>query len=232
MAAFLICAAAHAMTDYNVGYSSDVSTSSININGFTFTPSIQGNGTGTFEISEQVQLNYIDILFHNGSGVKDAVTSVNRSVALFTGFNTVAPENVVAQAVGNVVLPWSNAIAVGSSGAHTWIRFDFSGSNLILDQDTQYALAFIGPNGYAFGDDTNWDRTGVRVTSNVPYTGGAVINGTPAENLTYDPIFTANFTPVPEPATALLLGLGALAMTRRRKRERQAQGTTVPKTMK
>lgn len=214
----LFCASVYATTDYTIGFAVDASTNSINSNGFTFTPSIQGNGSGTFEISEKVQINYIEVLFYGGSGVKDAVTSVNRSLALFTSISTVAPENVVSQAVGNIVLPWSNATAMGSSGTNTWIRYNFSGTGLVLDQDTKYVVAFIGSNGYALGSGANFQATGVRVTTNT-YPGGALLNSTPAEYTYYDTTFRANFTPVPEPATVSLLVLGTLTLLGRRNRK-------------
>ncbi len=215
--AVLFCASVQAVTDYTVGFSSDVSTNSLNTNGFSFTPSVQGSGSGLLTVSDVVRINYIDVLFYGGSGVKDNVTSVNRSLALFTEIATVAPENVASTAVGNVVIPWASAIATGSSNIHTWIRYDFSGIELLLDQDTKYAVAFIADNGYAFGSGVNYKATGVRITSNT-YAGGAVINSTPSENLTYDTLFNISLTPVPEPATVALLGLGALAIIHRRKR--------------
>jgi len=203
-------------------YSTEVATATISTSGFSFTPSNQvPSGTGTPPASGNVLLNRLDVLFVGGSGVKGSVTTPDRNLAIFPSLLSRSGATVAADAVGGTVINWSSAtvLGTGATGSSTWIRYSFTGANVLLDVNTKYYAAFINPStGIAFGSNSS-DRTSLGADPDIN-TGGGYINTTSqTDNTGYDIIFSAALS-VPEPSASglLVLGMGVLGWVKLRSR--------------
>ena len=203
-------------------YNTEVATANISTSGFSFTPSNQvPSGTGTPPASGNVLLNRLDVLFVGGSGVKGNVTTADRNLAIFPSLLSRSGATVAADAVGGTVINWSSAtvLGTGATGSSTWIRYSFSGANVLLDVNTKYYAAFINPStGIAFGSNSA-DRTSLGADPDIN-TGGGYINTTSqTDNTGFDIIFSAAFS-VPEPSASglLVLGMGVLGWVKLRSR--------------
>ena len=203
-------------------YNTEVATANISTSGFSFTPSIQSpSGTGTPPASGNVLLNHLDVLFVNGSGVKGAVTTPNRNLAIFPSLLQRSGASVTADAVAGVVIDWNAAtvLGTGATGSSTWIRYSFSGANVFLDVNTKYYAAFINPStGIAFGTNTA-DRTSLGADPNINSGGGYINTSSQTDNTGYDIIFSAAFS-IPEPSSSSLLAvaLGTFGLVNRRRK--------------
>ena len=203
-------------------YNTEVAAATISTSGFSFTPSVQTpSGTGTPPASGNVLLNRLDVLFVGGSGVKNNVTTADRNLAIFPSLLQRTGAAVAAEAVAGAVINWSSAtvIGTGATGSSTWIRYSFTGSNVLLDVNTKYYAAFINPStGIAFGSNSA-DRTSFGADPNINSGGGYINTSSQTDNTGYDIIFSAAFS-IPEPSASalLVLGLGMLGWVRLQRR--------------
>ena len=203
-------------------YNTEVATATISTSGFSFTPSNQvPAGTGTPPASGNVLLNRLDVLFVGGSGVKANVNTPDRNLAIFPSLLQRTGATVAADAVGGAVINWSSAtvLGTGATGTSTWIRYSFTGSNVLLDVNTKYYAAFINPStGIAFGINSA-DRTSLGGDPNINTGGGYINTSSQTDNTGYDIIFLAAFS-IPEPSSASLLtvALGTFGLVNRRRK--------------
>lgn len=203
-------------------YSTEVATATISTSGFSFTPSNQvPSGTGTPPASGNVLLNSLDVLFVGGSGVKGNVNTPSRNLAIFPSLLQRTGAAVASDAVGGAVIDWNSATVLGNgaTGSSTWIRYSFTGSNVLLDVNTKYYAAFINPStGIAFGSNSV-DRTSLGADPDINAGGGYINTSSQTDNTGFDIIFSAGFS-IPEPSASalLVLGLGMLGWVRLQRR--------------
>ena len=203
-------------------YNTEVATATISTSGFSFTPSIQNpSGTGTPPTSGSVLLKHVDVLFVNGSGVKNNVNTPNRNLAIFPSLLQRTGAAVFTDAMAGEVIDWNAAtvLGTGATGSSTWIRYAFNGASVFLDVNTKYYAAFINPStGIAFGTNTA-DKTSLGADPNINSGGGYIVTSSQTESGTYDIIFSAAFS-IPEPSSSGLLAgaLGIFSVFRSRRK--------------
>jgi MYXO-CTERM domain-containing protein len=107
---------------------------------------------------------------------------------------------------------------LSQSGSERNVTYTFS--NLQMTSSQKYYFYFANTAGNEEIGNVTWAAGRLRVSNNAghTYSSGNLVNQTWGnQDTTYDAVFTASFSSVPEPSAALLGGLGLLALLRRRR---------------
>lgn len=148
--------------------------------------------------------------------------------AFFTALNQ-AWSIRVSQISGTTLTPLATFtnIAIGSQSVTAgtdWYTWTFSGTELLtLEANTTYAVQVIANQSWFqfAASSSSVYPDGQVIVSNISNSGGYYFDGTTASTRSYDRVFVANLTAVPEPAAfSLLLGGLGLAFLRRNRGNR------------
>ena len=172
---------------YTVGFTQAATGSASNTAyGFRLEPDQRApSGVGTVPPSGDVRLVQLDVLFVGGAGSK-AITGTTVDLAVYPTTAKRSGAAITAEAVGGVVSTWSGASVLAASGSDTWLRFPFTGGEVLLDVTTTYYVGAIGGGG-AFVNPTSV-RTALQSTG--AYSTAVDSAGTA---FTYRVVFTGTF---------------------------------------
>ncbi len=136
------------LSTYTIGFTQAATGTATNAAyGFRLEPDQQQpSGIGTPPPSGDVRLVHLDVLFAGGGGTK-AVTGAAVDLAVYPSTAKRSGAAVTDQAVGGVISAWSDATVIATSGTDTWMRFPFTGGDVLIDVGTTWYVGAIGASG-------------------------------------------------------------------------------------